>query len=53
MALCLARNEDVIKNLETLESVLENYQQGDNDDINLLDENMYEELKKMSKDSEE
>ena len=53
VALCLARNEDVIKNLETLESVLENYQQGDNDDINLLDENMYEELKKMSKDSEE
>ena len=48
VACCLKCNEEVIHNLEELEGVLYNYQFGDNDEINLLDENVLSELKKMS-----
>lgn len=53
VALCLAKHEDVVNNLEMLENVLGNYQMRDNDDINLINDNAYEELKKMSGDSDE
>lgn len=48
VACCLKCNEEVIHNLEELEGVLYNYQFGDGDEINLLDENVLSELKKMS-----
>ena len=48
VACCLKCNEEVIHNLEELEGVLYNYQFGDSDEINLLDENVLSELKKMS-----
>lgn len=53
VALCLVCHESVVGNLEMLEGVLGNYQMGDNDDINLLNDNAYEELKRMSGDKDE
>lgn len=51
VALCLKRHETVIDNLEMLEQVLADYQYADNDEINLLDDDILAELKKMSADS--
>lgn len=48
VALCLRRNESVIQNLETLEKVIFDYDYESNDEINLLDDNILAELKKMS-----
>jgi DNA-binding MurR/RpiR family transcriptional regulator len=48
VALCLRKNEDVIHNLETLEQVIYDYQYDNNDEINLLDEDIMAELRKMS-----
>lgn len=48
VALCLRQNETVIQNLETLEKVILDYEYESNDDINLLDDNILAELKKMS-----
>lgn len=48
VALCLKSNERVIGNLEMLEQVIYDYQFDNNDEINLLDEDMMAELKKMS-----
>lgn len=48
VALCLKCNEQVISNLEMLENIIGDYSYEDNDEINLLDENILAELKKMS-----
>lgn len=48
VALCLRCNEQVIGKLELLEQVTADYRYDDNDEINLLDENVLAELKKMS-----
>jgi DNA-binding MurR/RpiR family transcriptional regulator len=48
VALCMARHESVLTNLEMIESVLGNYKTGDNDDINFVNENVYDELRKIS-----
>jgi DNA-binding MurR/RpiR family transcriptional regulator len=48
VALCMARHESVLGNLEMLEGVLGNYKTGDNDDINFVNENVYDELRKIS-----
>lgn len=48
VALCLKCNEQVISNLELLENIIGDYSYEDNDEINLLDENVLSELKKMS-----
>lgn len=48
VALCLSCNEKVIGNLEMLENVMLDYRYADNDEINLLDDNILAELKKMS-----
>lgn len=48
VALCLRRNETVIHNLELLENVIMDYQYEENDEINLLDDTILAELKKMS-----
>ena len=53
VALCLKCNEQVIGNLETLENIISDYSYDDNDEINLLDENILAELKKMSGDENE
>ncbi len=53
VALCLVRHESVVNNIEMLENVLGNYHMGGNDDINLLNDNAYEELKRMSGDKDE
>jgi DNA-binding MurR/RpiR family transcriptional regulator len=47
VALCLQRSEDVIRNLETLETVISDYQYEGNDEMNLPDENIKTELEKM------
>jgi DNA-binding MurR/RpiR family transcriptional regulator len=48
VALCMARHESVLGNLEMIESVLGNYKTGDNDDINFVNEDVYDELRKIS-----
>jgi len=48
VAVCLQKHEAVIHNLELLGGVLGNYQIGENDEIDMLDENVLEALKKMS-----
>lgn len=48
VALCVNQNKEVVHNLETLEQVIYDYQYDSNDEINLLDEDIMEELKKMS-----
>jgi DNA-binding MurR/RpiR family transcriptional regulator len=48
VALCMARHESVLGNLEMIESVLGNYRTGDNDDINFVNEDVYDELRKIS-----
>lgn len=53
VALCLKCNEQVISNLEMLENIISDYSYEDNDEINLLDENILAELKKMSGDENE
>jgi len=53
VAMCLKRNEQVISNLETLENIIEDYSYEDNDEINLLNENILAELKKMSGEENE
>lgn len=50
VALCLRCDNDVINNLELLENVISDYSYSDNDEINMLDENILAELKKMSGD---
>ncbi len=49
VALCMARHEEVLGNIELIQGVLGNYQSGDNDDFNLVNEDAYEELRRMSK----
>ncbi len=53
VAMCLKRNEQVISNLETLENIIGDYSYEDNDEINLLNENILAELKKMSGEENE
>ncbi len=48
VAVCLKRQQSLISNLELLGGVLGNYQIGENDEIDMLDENVLEELRKMS-----
>lgn len=48
VAVCLKRQKSLISNLELLGGVLGNYQIGENDEIDMLDENVLEELRKMS-----
>ena len=48
VALCIEKNETVVANLEMLERIMSDYSYEDNDEINLLDENMLMQLKKMS-----
>lgn len=50
VALCLRCNEQVIGNLEMLDKVMSDYSYDANDEINLIDENVLYELKKMSGD---
>ena len=47
VALCLARKEDVIGNLETLEDIWDNYSFEENDEINLLDADLMADLRRM------
>ncbi len=48
VAVCLKRHQSLISNLELLDGVLGNYQIGENDEIDMLDENVLEALRKMS-----
>ncbi len=47
VALCLERREAVIANLEMLEGIWEDYAYGGNDEMNLLDEDLMADLKKL------
>jgi DNA-binding MurR/RpiR family transcriptional regulator len=48
VALCMEQPQEVLDNLSMLEDVLNNYQTGDNDNINLVNDDAYEELKRLS-----
>jgi hypothetical protein len=52
VAMCLKRNQEIIGNLEMLDSVIMDYQYEGNDEIDFLNENVLLELKKMSGDEE-
>ncbi len=52
VAMCLKRNQEVIGNLEMLDSVIMDYQYEGNDEIDFLNENVLLELQKMSGDDE-
>lgn len=53
VALCIQKKDDVINNLEALEQVWYNYQFDNNDEINLLDEDLMMELKKLDSSNED
>lgn len=52
VALCIQKKDDVINNLEALEQVWYDYQFDNNDEINLLDEDLMMELKKLGPSNE-
>ena len=52
VALCIERKDEVINNLEALEQVWYDYQFDNNDEINLLDEDLKMELRKMGSSSQ-
>jgi len=52
VALCIQRKDEVINNLEELEKVWYDYQFNNNDEINLLDEDLKLELRKMGSSKE-
>lgn len=47
VALCLEKKEEVIGNLEMLENIWNDYSYGENDEINLLDEDLMADLRRM------
>lgn len=49
VALCIKKKDEVIGNMEILENIWNDYQFFNNDEINLLDENLMLELKKLER----
>lgn len=47
VSLCLKKQDDVLSNLQTLEDVWDNYQVYNNDEINFLDDEVVDELKRL------
>lgn len=47
VSLCIRKSDEVVKNIELLNSVIDNFQYTGNDEINMLDEDVVAELKNM------
>lgn len=48
VAMCVRKNKEVVKNLENLRTIMDNYSFEGNDEINMLDEDVMRELNSMS-----
>ena len=48
VALCLEKRDEVIGNLEMLENIWQDYSYGEDDEINLLDDDLITDLRKMN-----